>query len=123
MSGAERKPTGNGYAWTEAELARAKALRREGYTHGTIAGLLREEFGTERTGQGVQSLWQTLRQRGEVVETVADHDRAAVRERRAELAAANTVRRRCLRCGDGFDSWGAGNRLCGECRRPDRSPE
>ena len=119
---AQRQAVGGGYAWTDAELARAKELRREGYTHGTIAGFLRREFGTERTGLGVQKLFTSLRQRGLVVETVSDHERQAARarHRQAEVAAANLVRRRCLRCGSGFDSSWAGHRVCDECKAQER---
>jgi hypothetical protein len=115
---AHQQPTGGGLPWSGAELARAKALRRVGYTHGTIAGMLRAEFATERTGSAVQKLFVALRQRGLVVETVSDADRAAAREkaRQAELAVANLVRRRCLRCRDHFDSWGPGNQVCGDCK-------
>ena len=31
-------------------------------------------------------------------------------------APVTYTRRNCLRCGDGFDSWGPGNRLCDRCR-------
>jgi hypothetical protein len=112
------QPSGTGYVWTAAELARAKELRREGYTHGTIAGLLREEYGTGRSGDGVRKLFLNLRQRGVVVETVAEHERVAAREkhRATELARANLVRRKCLRCSGGFDSYGPQNRVCSDCK-------
>jgi hypothetical protein len=115
---AHQQPTGGGWTWADAELARAKDLRREGYTHATIAGFLRREFSTERSGVSVQKLFTGLRQRGLVVETVSDHDKQAAREkhRQAELAAANLVRRQCLRCRGAFDSWGAGKRICADCR-------
>lgn len=118
MSAHQQQAVGGGWTWTDAELARAKELRREGYTVGTIAGMLRAEFGSERTGLAVQAVFRNLRQRGLAVETVSDHDRAAAREkhRQAELAAANLVRRKCLRCGGGFDSHGPGNRVCSSCK-------
>jgi hypothetical protein len=120
---AQRQATGGGFTWTEQELARAKALRREGYTHGTIAGMLRTEFGSDRTGMALQRLFCALRRDGLVVETVEDHDRqdvrrrALVREQQAELKAANSLRRSCLRCRGEFDSHGAGNRICEDCKR------
>jgi len=103
--------------WKQPELARAKALRAEGYTHGTIAGMLRDEFGTVRTGLAVQKLFAALRQKGVVVDPVPTHQAKAAEVRKAELVVANNVQRQCLLCRRNFYSWGAGNRRCDPCKR------
>jgi hypothetical protein len=105
--------------WSEAELGRVKQLRREGYTYATVAGFLRKEFGTACTGPTIQKLIAALRGKGLVVETREDHEKQAARQKRAaaELAVANAVRRRCLSCSRGFDSEGAGNRICAGCKQ------
>jgi len=106
-------------AWGGAELARAKALRGEGYVFSTIALLLCREFGTDRSPTAVQKLFIKLRQRGELIEAVSEADRQAARERAAEMGTTRTVLRRCLRCRHSFSSYGAENRVCADCKKSD----
>ena len=54
-------PTGNGWAWTEAEVERAKQLRRQGHTYASIAPILAAEFRTARSKLGVEKLFRRLR--------------------------------------------------------------
>jgi hypothetical protein len=96
--------------WSEAELARLRALRAEGRSHDVTAGILRQEFGTERSRAAVQMAAWAIRSK-----EARDADRDE-RQAEREVAAANTSNRRCLTCGGGFASWGAGNRMCGPCR-------
>lgn len=95
---------GSGFVWTEAELARAKQLVSEGYTHGTVAGFLRQEFGTDRSGLAVQKMFSALRLRSG----------ASVK---AQLVTANTRRRPCLTCRAPFDSEGPHNHVCMPCKQ------
>lgn len=113
---ASLKPSGAGWLWSERELARAKELRREGFTVAAISGTLQAEFGTVRTAMGVQQMFTNLRRRGEAV---APLPAKQVMERKAELILANTTRRECLAEGrkHWFDSWGPGNRICSDCKR------
>lgn len=114
------EPTGGGWLWSAPELARAKELRREGFTAATIAGTLKAEFGTIRSAMSVQQVFTNLRRLGQAVapapmkQVMANHAK-----RQAELVVANTVRRECLSGGRGhwFDSEGAHHRICSDCKR------
>lgn len=110
------EPFGRGFIWTQAEMGRAKELRREGYTGATIAGILRQEFGTARTRSGIETMFRNLKRRGETLP--ARTDPARKRATLSEVAAANTIRRECLANGRGhwFDSEGPGNRICPKCK-------
>lgn len=95
--------------WSAPELARMHQLRAEKLTSASIAGALRQEFGTGRTGQAVKMCVAMLKKREE-----RKAERAAAV---AELTVVNNISRKCLCCGGGFSSWGAGNRMCVECKR------
>lgn len=117
------RSTGSGWAWTEAEIVRAKELRTEGFTAASIAGALSAEFGTQRTGNAVEKCLAKQRR--------PDHFRAAdvarkVLVRKAEkvqltVVPKATTRRRCLGpvCHGvlWFDSEGPGHRVCSDCKR------
>lgn len=115
-------PPPNEYTWTAPELARAKDLRFEGYTHGTIAGMLREEFGTLRTRHGVQKMFSNLKRRSPSDEPKprASSGARPSMAKPSEVQAANATRRMCLSCTNPFDSEGPGNRICLNCKASDR---
>lgn len=80
----------NGAAWTHEDTSRALALRGKGWTYSRIGKLL------NRTAQSVQM--------------------RLVREGH-EVTPAKTTRRACLCFRKPFNSAGAHNRLCADCRR------
>lgn len=55
---------------------------------------------------------------GEELQVHADFSAADAHAARLRADAAKQ-KRKCLRCNTPFLSWGAGNRLCGQCRRRD----
>jgi tRNA(Ile2) C34 agmatinyltransferase TiaS len=122
MSASHKPAPPNDFLWSDAEVARAKQLRREGGTHPAVAAALRAEFGTQRTTHAVQKLFARLRRPDEMRAENAAHKAAARLSTRAQaqvgrVVVAKTVQRHCLRCRGGFESHGPGNRLCEECKR------
>jgi tRNA(Ile2) C34 agmatinyltransferase TiaS len=119
VSAAIRPAPPNEFLWSDAEVARAKQLRREGGTHPAVAAALRAEFGTQRTTHAVQKLFARLRRPDEMRAENAAHKAAARLSTRAQAQAgrvAKTELRLCLRCGEAFDSHGPFNRVCGDCK-------
>jgi hypothetical protein len=124
VSAAIRPAPPNDFLWSDAEVARAKQLRREGGTHPAVAAALRAEFGTARTTHAVQKLFARLRRPDEMRAENAAHKAAARLSTRAQAQAgrvvvAKTVQRECLASGRGhyFDSEGPHHRICDACKR------
>lgn len=109
-------------AWEPEEIAWALIWAEQKYTAGSIAGMLLERFGTRRTASAVSTALAAARSVGaakystpKVAKAAATAKAAFAAKRQAD--AANRTQRNCLRCERPFNSWGAGNRLCGPCRR------
>ncbi len=82
----------NGAAWTQEETRRALELRNQGWTYSRIGRSL---------GRTAQAVHTRLGREG------------------YEVVTTKTTRRPCLCCGKDFNSAGAHNRLCSDCRRKD----
>lgn len=57
------QPATTAWTWSAGEMARAKQLRGEGHTYGSIATVLRREFQARRSSEGVRKLFASLPQR------------------------------------------------------------
>ncbi len=93
-------------AWTPEELAYLRALySNQGLTLVEIATRL------ERTVDGVSR--KALR-----LSLIRDPSKRK-RPKHQRPGTWSLTRRRCLRCGTKFSSWGIGNRMCARCRGHD----
>lgn len=96
-----------GRAWSPDDDTRLQAARGAGKTHAQIAEELRRPLSSIASRLGALGLTKP----------------SIAREPRAAAGATATAGpdgrrpRRCLNCGNEFDSANAGNRLCYKCRR------